>query len=280
MFKIGEMFISDDMAYQYIGLHNAICEYAPKLIAAMREKKNTAFTTELDSRTLNYWTQCGLLDKDSDKKQPKWHKFSFVDIVFINIVKKLRGFGMNMEQAKQVKRDLYNLVVITDTANEICFDTQFSRLETAILFAMTLKHHGNTYLVVQADGTTTTMTDADIELNRENNAIPNECIFLKLNALLFDTDILSRIQARIVHETIDPSWRNGEKQVLEALRQAGTTEVVVKKNSKTGEIVQFETAQEVADISGMPDFGSVQVSRQDGKTVRIIRRTSTKVKQQ
>lgn len=277
MFETGNFFVSDDTARQLAGLHNALRNQTPKLLTTMREKKNTTITTQLDSRTLNYWTQCGLLDKSSVDTQPKWHKFSFVDVVFIHIARKLRVFGLGLEQVCRAKQSLFELVKLTDTNDVVALDATFSKLEAAILFAFALKGHGNIFLVVQSDGTTACMTEVDIALNRDQGVIPDDYICVNVNAMLAKTDILDKLKTEIMQEIVEPLQQTGEKQVLESLRQTGTTEVLVKKNGKTGKIVHVDMTQEVADMSNMPDFGNISIQRRHGKTVRTTRTTSVTI---
>jgi len=272
--------MTEDLATQVFALHNALATRNPHLLDAIRLKKNSTASTQLDSRTLNYWTECGLVDKSEANSEAGWHKFSFVDIVFVHIAKKLRGFGMGMEQIRQTRQSLYERVVIKQEHGDTVLEASFNVLEAAVLLAFTLKSHGNIYLVIDPTGIATFMTMLDMAQNQEQDALPDEYIHLNLNALLSKNPIITDLLAKVRTEPLEPLQQNGEKQVLGALRQAGTTEVVVKKNHKTGKIVHLDMTQEVSDTSNMPEFGNLNIQRRHGKTVRTTRTTSVTIEEQ
>ncbi len=73
------------------------------------ERKFRLIDDEITSRVLNHWQKEGLIvDNRPDGKG--WRKYSFSDIVWLQIIKKLRSFGFEIAKIKMVKDklDRYN----------------------------------------------------------------------------------------------------------------------------------------------------------------------------
>jgi len=64
---------------------------------------------KLSSRVLNHWYDVGIL-KDDRPNGKGWKKFSISELIWIHIVIKLRGFGLDLARIKKVKEeiDIYN----------------------------------------------------------------------------------------------------------------------------------------------------------------------------
>ena len=64
---------------------------------------------KLSSRLLNHWYEEGILEDDRPNGRG-WKKFSISEKIWIKIVLKLRGFGLNLKRIRKVKEeiDLYN----------------------------------------------------------------------------------------------------------------------------------------------------------------------------
>ena len=59
----------------------------------------------ISSRVLKHWHDTGVLE-DNRPKGKGWRKFSFSEVVWISIVSKLRKFGMDLKNIKEVKQYL------------------------------------------------------------------------------------------------------------------------------------------------------------------------------
>ena len=64
---------------------------------------------KLSSRVLNHWYEVGILEDDRPDGKG-WKKFSISELLWIQIVIKLRSFGLNLARIKKVKKeiDIYN----------------------------------------------------------------------------------------------------------------------------------------------------------------------------
>jgi DNA-binding transcriptional MerR regulator len=59
----------------------------------------------LSSRVLNHWYEAGILDDDRPNGKG-WKKFSISELIWIQIVIKLRGFGLDLVRIKKVKQEI------------------------------------------------------------------------------------------------------------------------------------------------------------------------------
>ncbi len=278
MLKLYDYYVSDDDARQIAGLNNAIKTKTFKLLDVMRQKKNTTINTTISPRTVNYWTEIGVLDKSPLQESNKWHKFSFVDIVFIHLAAKLRDFGLNLEKIKTTKHNLYRLISLKDENGTEIFKTPLSILEMAILLAFALKNHGNVYLLITNSGQATYMTEESLVLNREQYNLPDAYIYLNLNDLLNKNEFINKIRAKIRHETQKYALDDNEKQVFDALRQDNLEQLSVTKDTTNGAMKYMKTVENVTEMEATEniEFGGIYEEKQNGKVIRKIAKRTIK----
>ena len=75
----------------------------------LNEQKHKIGEEKLSSRVLNHWYEVGILEDDRPDGKG-WKKFSISELVWIHIIIKLRGFGLDLARIKKVKEeiDIYN----------------------------------------------------------------------------------------------------------------------------------------------------------------------------
>jgi DNA-binding transcriptional MerR regulator len=75
----------------------------------LNEQKHKIGKEKLSSRVLNHWYEVGILEDDRPDGKG-WKKFSITELVWIQIIIKLRGFGLDLTRIKKVKEeiDVYN----------------------------------------------------------------------------------------------------------------------------------------------------------------------------
>lgn len=75
----------------------------------LNEQKHKIGEEKLSSRVLNYWYEVGILEDDRPNGKG-WKKFSISELVWIQVIIKLRGFGLDLARIKKVKEeiDIYN----------------------------------------------------------------------------------------------------------------------------------------------------------------------------
>ena len=56
-----------------------------------------------DSRWIKHWIIMGLLFEDPGTEENKWTKFSFVELIWLKTILKMRQFGLSLDDIKSVK---------------------------------------------------------------------------------------------------------------------------------------------------------------------------------
>jgi DNA-binding transcriptional MerR regulator len=69
---------------------------------SISDKRYKASDTEITYRTLNSWSEAGLLNEPSDR-EAGWRKFSLADICWVIILSELRKLGLSLEKLKILK---------------------------------------------------------------------------------------------------------------------------------------------------------------------------------
>ena len=71
----------------------------------INEKVLSNLYTDSGARVINLWIKDGLMDDDRDETQ-RWHKFSLIEVIWVNIIEELRDTGYSKEKIKKVKEQL------------------------------------------------------------------------------------------------------------------------------------------------------------------------------
>ena len=76
-----------------------------KIKDLFNEQIYTIKDERISSRVLNHWYEMELINDDRPNKKG-WKKFSFSEVVWIEVILKLRMFGLNLKSIKQVKEQI------------------------------------------------------------------------------------------------------------------------------------------------------------------------------
>lgn len=98
------LFIANDLLDEdfvdYLGKENK------EIHDLIRYKKYTVKGTDTSYRVINHWDNKGILPDGIQGDEEKWRKFSFIEIVWLEIVKELRSFGISLEDIKSIKEQV------------------------------------------------------------------------------------------------------------------------------------------------------------------------------
>lgn len=75
----------------------------------IRVKQFSVSTTGETYRTINFWESSGLIDNHREDSS-EWRKFTFLDIVWIMVIKELTDFGYPIKKTQIVKVNLCHSV--------------------------------------------------------------------------------------------------------------------------------------------------------------------------
>jgi DNA-binding transcriptional MerR regulator len=141
---------------------------------AFNEKKYTIGGERISSRVLSHWYDIGVIN-DNRPNGKGWAKFSFSEVIWIEIVVKLRKFGLDLQRIKEVKEQL-NVYNRSDDKSK-CLLLDFYLI-------VALKSKNPIKLIVFESGQADIMRQIDIDLANELDCLPEDFISIDINKLL------------------------------------------------------------------------------------------------
>lgn len=185
-------------------------------------------------RVLSHWDDLRLLPKSKTQKGG-WRKFSFIEIVWLGVVKSLRNFGYPLEKIESVREHLLR------------YDAKLKAYPLFEIYVLMSALSGNDcYVMVRPDGVADVGSLADIELSKLLNPISEDMLLISLKSVL--TDLGYKVKpAEPLHKL------NGtEVELLHHLREEGNDEVSIKL--KQGRIFEILATQ---NIHGRPHLNNI-----------------------
>lgn len=240
----------------------------------LREKKFSVKDSSTTYRTINYWDSVGLLDDDTKDTEGKWRKFSKTDLAFIAIITRLRNAGFSIDKIKRTKQCLQGyLQYIVDGKNGkewVKPKHPMNNLEFGYYCALAKQNEGNTYLIVEDDGTAEVLSELDLELNRDAGELPDSYYLINLNAL-FHKFFGDKFK---VWDSNSHCISEDEAAVLESLRSdtESDTFTIQRKDTKITLIRKQCNKKPDGDLHNTINsigYGSVEQKIVDGKVVAV-----------
>ncbi len=96
----GELFDIESSKF-YLNEDNVLSEIRKQL----NERKYTVNETKLPYRVMSHWDKLGLLP-DGVNSEKGWRKFNFVELIWLKVAERLRGFGLSLEKIGKIKSDV------------------------------------------------------------------------------------------------------------------------------------------------------------------------------
>lgn len=147
------------------------------------KKKSFALSDEqVSSRAMVNWIDQGIVDDPRDTKTGKYW-FSMVDLVWINLVIKLREFNQKLYKIKHIKKELSFL-------NEKCLIGNIPILDFYILYSFPLKKQDPLFLVLFESCEILFVTESDFHQAVKSNIIQQD--YIKINF----TQLVERVYER------------------------------------------------------------------------------------
>lgn len=145
-----------------------------KIIEQINQQTYTIGEEKLSSRVLNHWYQEGIITDDRPNNKG-WKKFSFSEIVWMQIVIKLRRFGLDLQRIKKVKEQI-------DIYNTIKSQSKCPLLDFYIIVAITSSIPIK--FIVFESGQAEIVKQTEIDLANYLNNITEDFITIDINKLL------------------------------------------------------------------------------------------------
>lgn len=204
---------SDYLLEENISTHNLV-----------NERKYTVKDTGVAYRVINNWNEKDILLSSFRDIENGWRKFNFTEIVWLEVVKKLRDFGLSLEFIKKVKD---NIVLKSDKNNNSSW-FEYHIVKTKIS-AM------DSYVVLLTNGTTDLLFSRDIETNK--------ILFGSRSMILISIkEVLSSLGINVKGPESLISLSNPEREIITTIRTSDFDSVSIKKrNGKITSINKTKT---------------------------------------
>ena len=176
---------------------------------------------KLSSRVLNHWYEVGIL-KDDRPNGKGWKKFSLSELVWIQIIIKLRSFGLNLFKIKRVK-------------NEIDFYNSIDKISKCSLLDFYIMIASNTSIpvkfVVFDSGEADIVRQVDIDIANMCNMITEDFISIDLNKLLSKLLKKKDIKADNLNDSYSPK-SSLVKQIEKSLSNEDIQSVTIRVKNR------------------------------------------------
>jgi DNA-binding transcriptional MerR regulator len=142
--------------------------------AKLTEKKKTVSETDESYRTINSWSEAGLLLEE--ERENGWRKFSLLDLCWLRVIRELRKIGFSLEQLSNLKSHLFNGVFATKKDDTSIFE-----------FFMAKAFSESVYLIVTSEGAGDFCLPQEYELSQAMPHFPTSHIVININQILSET---------------------------------------------------------------------------------------------
>lgn len=222
----------------------------------LNEQKYKIDDNRLSSRLLNHWYKTGIIYDDRiDGKG--WKKFSVSELVWVQIIFKLRKFGLDLNRIKFVKNyiDVYNEL----DESSYCLLLDFYTV-VAINSSIPIK------LIVFESGQAEIVRQIDIDIANQMGKISEDFIMIDINKLLNNLFIKKDIKADYFQMDIKSPLIN---QIESTLEKDNIQSITIRLNDKDYIIDEkyFVNNKVKANaIMNLLDFGELVERKFGGKS--------------
>ena len=210
----------------------------------------------LSSRLLNHWYKTDIIDDDRPNGKG-WKKFSISELVWVQIIFKLRKFGLDLNRIKLVKNyiDVYNK--LDENSNCLLLDFYIS---IAIHSSIPIK------LIVFESGQAEIARQVDIDVANQIGMIPEDFIMIDLNKLV--NNLFKKKEIRADYFQVDKKSPI-IKQIESSIAKNNIQSVTVRVNDKEyiiDEKFLVKNKDKANAIMNVLDFGELVEKKYAGKS--------------
>jgi len=228
-----------------------------KLKEQLNEKRIRFSNENISSRVINHWQERGLISDDRPNGKG-WRKFSISEIIWLEIIVKLRKFGMDFEKIKKVKGYL-------ETFYRKESPSKFPELDFYILIAINSKKPVK--LIVFDNGEALLANQSEIDMAKQMDTIIDDYITIDLNK------IVMKGLKKEKNETdyLNYSLSNIEREVQDAILIDEVISIKLKKKNGNEYIMDKEfiigSAKEMNILLNRLNNAKSEISKNRGKLV-------------
>jgi len=241
-----------------------------KIKDQLNEQDHKIDDERLSSRLLNHWYKTGIIDDDRPNSKG-WKKFSISELVWVQVVFKLRKFGLDLNRIKLVKNhiDVYNK--LDESSNCLLLDFY---IVVAIHSSIPIK------LIVFESGQADIVRQVDIDIANELEVITEDFIMIDINKLLDKLFTKKKIKANYFGQNGSNKKSVLAEQIESSVSKENIQSITIKVNNEDytiGEKYFVKYKHKANAIMSMLDFGELIEKKHNGKsTYEVINRKKIK----
>ena len=215
---------------------------------ALRLKRYRVADTDISYRTINHWEEMGLLFNEKDREEG-WRKFNIVELVWLQIIRELRDYGMSIDAIKKVKE-------------AVTFPDKKYPLLLLEIYISAFAKNKDAFLIVAKDGLSGLGISEEIEITQQFHPFPKSYITISINALF------EKIQTGkdvVMKQSFLAPIDDDVNKILHAVMFENATEV--KMTTRDRKINKIEIKKE--HMNPEQAFQILRKLTKDGKRKRI-----------
>jgi len=229
----------------------------------IRSKRYTVKATDVSYRVINHWEEKGILPENCIDDGDGWRKFTFVEIVWLQVVKCLREYGLSLDLIKKVRE---SVMVWNEKENT------YPWFEYYVIKAKTSRM--DSYIAVLPDGQSSLTFSRTIESGK--------FIFGSRSFILISLkEILSSLNLSSPKPEFLLPLSSEEIGLVDVVRNAEVDKIAIKL--KNGKLKSIDTSKTISgsdigsikkEIEELGDFADVIVKFEKGKeqSAEVIRK--------
>jgi len=212
----------------------------------------------LSSRLLNHWYEVGILEDDRPNGKG-WKKFSLSELVWIQIIIKLRSFGLDLSRIKKVKNEI-------DVYNSLDKVSKCSLLDFYIMIVA--NSNIPIKFIVFESGEAHIIRQVDLDLANTLELISEDFISIDLNKLLNRLLKKKNIKADYLNYSLTPK-SHIVKQIEKSLSEDDIQSITIKVKNKDYIIDEkffIKDKTKANALMSVLQFGSLLENKNSGKS--------------
>lgn len=230
--------------------------------------KYTVSETNQSYRTINNWDENKILFENVERGNG-WRKFSITEIVWIEIIKELRTFGLSLSSIKEIR-----------DKNFILKDEEFNPILLSFYIARAI-NGDDVLLVADAEGNGSFCITADYINSQIIKPLPTSYVIVNINKIYFR---ISKNQRYLKNNTHFMPMNSKELEMFGKIMEGNVSEIKIKpKDGKIGRISYKssviepkEAMEELRKELSDKKMKSITINQDDsGKIVSIIKEEKT-----
>ena len=225
----------------------------------LNEQKYKIDDDRLSSRLLNHWYKTGIIDDDRPNGKG-WKKFSISELVWVQIIFKLRKFGLDLNRIKLAKNYI-------DIYNELDENSNCLLLDFYIIVAMYSKIPVK--LLVFESGQAEIVRQVDIDIANEFEVITEDFIMIDLNKLLDKLFTKKKIKADYFGQMGSDKKSALAQQIETSVSKENIQSVTIKVNDEDyiiGEKYFIKNRANANALMSMLNYGELIEKKNAGKS--------------